>query len=131
VQELITSLVNQLGISQSQAQSGAGAIFKAAQERMGADQFEQLLGGMPGINELLAHAPATDSGGGGLLGGFASMASSFGGGDLAMGAKLLAAFGSLGMNKDTLVKFRPIVLQFLESQGGQELVTKLRAALKL
>ena len=131
MQELITSLVTQVGVTQSQAQGGAGAIFKAAQDRLGGAQFEQLLGGVPGVKDLLAIAPSTSGGGGGLLGGLASMASKMGGGDMAQAAQLLATFGSLGMNKDTLMKFIPVVLQFLESKGGKDLVTQVRAALKL
>jgi len=129
MQELINSLVSQLGVSQSQAQGGAGAIFKAAQERLGTGQFEQLLGAVPGVKESLAHAPASGGGGlGGFLGGLASLA---GNSDMAQAAQLLSAFSALGLNKDTLMKFIPLVLQFLESQGGNELVTKVRAALKL
>jgi hypothetical protein len=129
MQELITSLVSQLGITPSQAQGGAAAIFKAAHDRLGAGQFEQLLGEVPGIKDLLAHAPTTTSGGlGGLLGGLASLA---GNSDMAQAAQLLSTFSSLGLSKDTLMKFIPLVLQFLESKGGQELVTKVRAALKL
>ena len=131
MQDLIDSLVGQLGVTSSQAQGGAGAIFKAAEERLGAGQFDQLLGNVPGVKQLLSHAP-TAGGGGGLLGGLASMASALGGNsDMAQGAKLLAAFGSLGMNKDTLMKFIPVVMQFLESHGGSELVSNVRAALKL
>jgi len=128
MQELITALVTQLGVTQTQAQGGAGAIFKAAHERLGAVQFEQLLGGIPGIKELLAHAPAA---GGGLFGGLASMAAKMGGGDMAQAAQLLASVSALGINKDTLMKFIPIVMTFLESQGGPQLVERVRAALKL
>jgi hypothetical protein len=131
MQELIGSLVKQLGVSQSQAQSGAGAIFQVAQERLGAGQFDQLLGGIPGLKDLISHAPASGNSGGGLLGSLASMASSLGGNDMAQGMKLLSAFTSLGMNKDMLMKFVPVVLQFLESKGGKDLVTQLRSALKI
>ena len=129
MQELIGTLVKELGVSPQQAQGGTAAIFKAAQDRLGAGQFEQLLGGIGGVKDLLAQAPT--SGGGGLLGGLASMASKMGGGDMAQAAQLLSAFGALGLNKDVLMQFIPVVLKFLESKGGPELVTKLRAALKL
>ena len=126
---LIKSLVDQVGITQSQAEGGAGAIFKAAQDRLGSSQFDALLGGIPGIKDLLKQAPG-GGGGGGLLGGLASMAGKMGGGDMAQAAQLLASFGSLGLNKETAMKFLPVVMQYLESTGGKELVTKVRAALK-
>lgn len=131
MQELIGSLVKQLGVNQTQAQGGASAIFQIAKERLGEGQFDQLLGGIPGLKDLISKTPAASSGGGGLLGGLASMASSFGGNDMAQGMKLLSAFTSLGMNKDMLMKFVPVVLQFLESKGGKDLVTQLRSALKI
>jgi hypothetical protein len=129
MQELISSLVSQLGVTQDQAQGGAGAIFKAAQDRLGHGQFEHLLGGVPGVKDLLVHAPTTRSGG--MLGGLASMAAKVGGGDMAQAMQLLNTFNSLGLNKEMAMKFVPVVLQFLESKGGKELVTQLRTALKL
>lgn len=136
--DLVASLVKELGVSQTQAQGGAGAIFKAAQTRLGDGQFDQLLGGIPGVKELLRKAPNPGNGAGlggglgGMLGGFASMAGKLGvNNDAVQGAQLLAAFSSLGLNKDTLVKFIPVVLKYLETHGGADRVAALRAALKL
>jgi hypothetical protein len=133
MQELIASLVSQLGVTPSQAQGGASAIFKAAQERLGHGEFERLLGGLPGVKDLLAHGPSPSSSGGGLsgvLGGLASLAAKAGGGDMAQAMQLLNTFNSLGLNKDMAMKFLPVVLQFVEAKGGKELVTQLRTALK-
>ncbi|HTE41036.1 MAG TPA: DUF2780 domain-containing protein [Steroidobacteraceae bacterium] len=129
--DLVKSLTTELGVTPAQAQGGAGAIFKAAQERLGGGQFDQLLGGLPGVKDLLSHAPAAGSRGGGLFGGLAAMAGKMGGGDVAQAAQLLSQFSSLGMNKDTLMKFVPVVMKFLESQGGKDLVTQVRTALKI
>jgi len=135
MQELIASLVTQLGVTQAQAKGGAGAIFKAAQDRLGAGQFDQLLGGLPGVKDLVAQAPTNAGAGGGLggmLGGLASMAGKMGASnDMVQAAQLLSTFSALGLNKDTAMKFLPVVLKFLETQGGPELVAKVRAALKL
>jgi hypothetical protein len=129
MQDLINSLVSELGVTTAQAQGGAGAIFKAAHDRMGPDQFDRLLGGLPGVKDLLKRAPA--SGGGGLFGGLASMAGKLGGGDMAQAAQLLATFSSLGLSRDIAMKFLPVLMRHLESQGGKDLVTQVRAALKL
>jgi len=129
MQELIGMLVSQLGVNKDQAQGGAGAIFKAAQDRLGGGEFDKLLGNIPGVKDLLSKAPT--SGGGGLGGMLGGLASKMGGGDMAQAAQLLTAFSSLGLNKDTAMKFVPVILQFLQSQGGPELVAKVRAALKL
>jgi hypothetical protein len=133
MQDLIQSLTSELGVTPAQAQGGAGAIFKAAQQRLGGSQFDQLLGGLPGVKDLLNKAPGSGGGGGGgLLGGLAAIAGKVGGGgDMAQAAQLLSQFGALGMNKDTLMKFVPVLMKFLESQGGKELVTKVRSALNV
>jgi len=134
MQDLIASLTNELGVNQLQAQGGAGAIFKAAQQRLGAGEFEQLLGGIPGVKDLLSHAPNPGSGGGlgGMLGGLASMAGKMGANnDAVQGAQLLAQFSSLGLNKDTLMKFIPIVVKYLETHVGSDHIATLKAALKL
>jgi hypothetical protein len=127
--ELIHSLITQLGVTEDQAQGGAGAIFKAARDRLGHSEFERLLGGVPGVKDLLVHAPTTGSSG--MLGGLASMAAKVGGGDMAQAVQLLNSFNSLGLNKEMAMKIIPVMLQFLESKGGKELVTQLRTALKL
>jgi hypothetical protein len=128
MQELIGALISQVGVNKEQAQGGAGAIFKAAQDRLGGGEFDKLLGGIPGVKDLITKAPATGGGLGGMLGG---LASKMGGSDIAQAAQLLSAFSSLGLSKDTAMKFFPVMMQFLQSQGGPELVTKVRAALKL
>jgi hypothetical protein len=45
--------VDLLGVSQSQAEGGAGAIFKAAKNNMITGDYSQLLGAVPGIDSLL------------------------------------------------------------------------------
>ena len=51
--KLIGQLVDLLGVSQSQAEGGAGAIFKAAKNNMNTGDYSQLLGAVPGIDSLL------------------------------------------------------------------------------
>jgi hypothetical protein len=50
---------------------------------------------------------------------------------MAQAMQLLNTFNSLGLNKEMAMKFIPVVLQFLETKGGKELVTQLRTALKI
>lgn len=127
--ELINALVTQLSVTRPQAEGGVASIFKAAQDRLGKQGFDQLLGDVSGIHDVLARAPSSK--GGGLLGGLTSMAAKFGGPDMAQAAQLLSAFNALGLSKDTAMQFVPIVLKFLEMQVGPARVTELRAALKI
>lgn len=127
--DLVSQLVGQLGISEQQAQGGTGALLKAAQERMDPAEFDQLLGAVPGVRELLQAAPQ-HSATGGLLSGIASM---IGGeqSDMAQATRLLTAFGSLNLGKDEIMKFVPIVVDYLKTHGGESIVDDLRAALRL
>ncbi len=124
MKELIDELTRQLGINATQAQSGAGILFKAAQEKLGAGEFQKMLGAVPGVADLLKHAPS--AGGGGLLGG---LASAFGG-NAALLAKVVTGFSTLGLPVDTAKKFVPIVLEYLRKHVGPDTASKIEAALR-
>jgi hypothetical protein len=124
VQELVDQLTRQLGINPAQAQSGAGILFKAARDKMGSGEFQKLLGGVPGVTDLVKLAPA--SGGSGLLGGLASAL----GGNAALLANVVSGFSKLGMSADVAKKFMPIVLDYLHKHAGAEVVAKVEAALR-
>ncbi|HSN72522.1 MAG TPA: DUF2780 domain-containing protein, partial [Steroidobacteraceae bacterium] len=127
--ELVSQLINRVGVSEHQARAGTGALLKAAEERMDPAEFEQLLGSVPGVRDLLQAAPQK-SATGGLLSGIASM---IGGeqSDVAQATRLLTAFGSLNMGKDEIMKFLPIVTEYLKTHGGENIVDDLRAALRI
>jgi hypothetical protein len=124
MKELIDELTRQLGINATQAQSGAGILFKAAQEKLGAGEFQKMLGAVPGVADLVMQAPAT--GGGGLLGG---LASAFGG-NAALLAKVVSGFSNLGLSVDTAKRFVPIVLDYLRKYVGPETASRIEAALR-
>lgn len=120
--ELIQQLVSSLGVNEDQAKGGAGLLFNLAKDKLGAGDFQQLSNAIPGVLDLLGAAPA--SGGGGMMGALGSVASSLGGnlggkmeglGDL---ANLAGGFSQLGLSSDMVGKFVPIVLSFVQNQGG-------------
>ena len=126
--ELINILTQQLGISDSQAKGGAGALFGMAQNMLGADDFGKVSEVVPGMDDLLGAAPK--SGGlGGMLGG---LASSLGGkaGKLGGLASLSGQFSKLGLDSDMIGKFVPIVLAFVQSKGGDGIKNLLAGVLK-
>jgi hypothetical protein len=126
--EIANILTQQLGISDSQAKGGAGALFSMAQKALGADDFGKVSEVIPGMDDLLGAAPK--SGGlGGVIGG---LASSFGGeaGKLGGLASLGGQFSKLGLDSDMIGKFVPIILSFVQSKGGDGIKDLLAGVLK-
>jgi hypothetical protein len=127
MKELIDMLTKNLGVSGAQAEGGAGVLFKAAKDKLGDAEFSKLLGGVPGISDLLKKAPAAGGGGlGGLLGGLASSM----GGNAGAIATILSGFGKLGLTADDAKKFVPVILGFLRTKVGPDVITKLEQTLK-
>jgi hypothetical protein len=126
MKELVDMLTKNLGIDGKQAEGGAAVLFKAAREKMGGAEFGNLLGGVPGISDLLQKAPASGGGLGGMLGGLAGAM----GGNAALIATVVGGFGKLGLNADDARKFVPVILEFLRSKVGAEGVSKLEKTLR-
>src|SRR5688500_7724169 len=121
-------LTKNLGVTGAQAEGGTGVLLKAAQEKLGYAEFGKMLGGVPGLTDLLKKAPAPGGGGGlgGLLGGLASAV----GGNAALIANIVQGFGKLGLKPDDAKKFAPIILGFLRTKVGPDVASKLESALK-
>ena len=85
--DLITTLVDTLGITKDQAKGGSGALFQNAKDNLSADDFQKVSDVVPDMDEYLAAAPdpKTKSGLGGTLG---SSLSSLGGGAAKAGSML-------------------------------------------
>ncbi len=118
--ELVQMLTNNLGVNEDQAKGGAGMLFNMAKEQLGAGDFQQIADKVPGIGDLMSAAPATDGGGGGVMGMLGGIASSLGGdaGGLGSLAALAGGFSKLGLDTDMIGKFVPTVLEYVQSQGG-------------
>lgn len=135
--DLINDLVSQLGVSNEQAEGGAGLLFKVAQEKLASGDFSQIAEMIPGIEDLINKAPAADaeaSAGGGILGAIGGVADSLGMGDIAdkLGdlAGVAGGFSKLGLDTEMVSKFATAILEFLKSKGGDSVVTILQTVLK-
>jgi hypothetical protein len=127
MKELIDSLTRGLGITGAQAEGGAAVLLKAAKDKLGAAEFDSQLGGVPGLSDLLKKAPAASGGGlGGMLGGLASAI----GGNAALISTILSGFGKLGLKPEDAKKFVPIILGFLQTKVGPDVVSKLEKTLR-
>jgi hypothetical protein len=126
MKELIDQLTQGLGISGSQAEGGVAVLLKAAKDKLGAAEFDNKLGSVSGLNDLLKKAPAPGGGLGGMLGGLMSGM----GGNAALIATVVGGFGKLGLKPDDAKKFVPIILGFLRTKVGPDVVTKLEKTLR-
>jgi hypothetical protein len=126
MQDLIDQLTKGLGISGSQAEGGAAVLFQAARNKLGAAEFDNLLGSVPGLHDLIKKAPGSGAGLGGLLGGLASAM----GGNAGLIATIVGGFGKLGLKPEDARKFAPIIVGFLRTQVGPDVVSRLEQTLR-
>ena len=126
--ELIKRLTKELGITKQQASGGLVALMRAAEKHLSREDFAAFVADVPGAAKLLKDAPppsAISS----LAGGLGSLL----GGRKSPGrwAGLAASFTELGIPLDTAKKFGPIVIDYVEHRGGEDLVDRIREALGL
>jgi len=126
MKELIDSLTQTLGISATQAEGGAAVLLKAAKDKLGAAEFDSQLGSVPGLFDLLKKAPASGGGLGGLLGGLAGAI----GGNAALISSIVSGFGKLGLKPEDARKFVPVILGFLRTKVGPDVVSSLEKTLR-
>lgn len=113
--ELVQQLVAGAGVSQSQAEGGAGLLFGLVKDKLSSGDFSQVASAVPGVDNLIDSAPSSGGGLGGLLGG---VASAMGANQLGNLASLAGGFSKLDLDTGMIGKFVPIVLSYLQSQGG-------------
>jgi len=92
--ELVQQLVSSTGVSEQQAEGGAGLIMGLLKDQLASGDFSQLADAVPEANGLIDSAPS-GGGMGGLLGG---VAGALGGGELGNLAKLAGGFSDLGLD---------------------------------
>jgi Protein of unknown function VcgC/VcgE (DUF2780) len=127
--DLIGRLTKELGVDKKQARGGLVALLRAGQQNLSRTDFKQFVADIPGADTLLASAPPP-SAMSSLAGGLGSLLGGRSGG-AGRWAGLAASFTELGISIDTARKFGPIVLDYMREHGGEELVEKVRSALKL
>ena len=126
--DLINQLVSTLGVSEPQAKGGAGLLFKLAQDKLSGPEFAQVRDQLSGVGPMIAAAPDTGGGGGGLMGAVGGLMGSMGGGAGKLGAlaSLAGGFDKLGLDAGMIGKFVPVVLDYARKEGGEG-VAKLLA----
>lgn len=117
--DLVTTLTDTLGVTEKQAKGGSGALFQNAKDNLSTDDFQKVSDAVPDMDGYLAAAPAAETKSG-LGGSLSSSLSSLGGDAAKLGsmADLTSAFSALGMDSSMLGKFIPVVLDYVQSEGG-------------
>jgi hypothetical protein len=125
--ELIKLLTEKLGVSQDQAQGGAGLLFQLAKDKLGPEDFGQIAQQVPGIDAMVESAPESGMLGSALKG----LASGLGGGNAGLGnlAGLAGGFSKLGLDSGMIGKFIPVILSFVQGKGGDAVKGMLSRAL--
>ena len=124
---LVSLLMKTLGVNKTQAQGGAGALFKSAKSNLGAEDFTKVADAVPGIQGMMKAAPKS-TGIGGKLGGLSSMFG--GGGKKSAGlASLADSFSKLGLDADMVPKFTNVVIDYVGTSGGDAVKNILKGAL--
>lgn len=116
-------LMQRTGVSQAQAQGGAGALFQVAKSQMQASAFSKLSQAVPGMGSLLGAAPQPSA-----LSGLAGLAGLGGGSGSSMLA-LASAFQQQGMSPGMIQQFIPVMLEYVRGSGGSGLASMLGSAL--
>lgn len=126
--ELVQMLTSQLGVTEEQAKGGSGLLFKMAKEKLSAGEFSRVASAVPGVENLMSAAPEA----GGASGALGGLVSSLGGGVGQLGdlASLAGGFKNLDLDSGMVGKFIPVVMSFVQSQGGDAVRDILAKALK-
>ncbi|WP_345337023.1 DUF2780 domain-containing protein [Ferrimonas pelagia] len=120
---LVGTLVSQLGVSEDQASGGAGALLSLAQSSLGGSDWGQLTELLPEAAGLASGVDLSAlAGDGGGLGDLAGMLGGEGGSSMLQVAQ---AFSGLGLDASSISQFAPVILEYLQGQGGADLVDKL------
>ncbi len=121
-------LVNKVGVTQAQAEGGAGALFQAAKTKMKPESFAELEQSVPGIQSMLAKVPVQPANLGALAGGLSSLKGITGNSS----GELLAAayaFKQQGMSPSMIQQFIPVVVEYVKNNSNGILANTLSSAL--
>ena len=124
---LVDLLSSQLGITKDQASGGAGSIFQLAKQNLNGEDFSSVAKAVPGIDKMMGMAPKVEESSS-TLGRISSM---FGSSSKKVGgiAGLTSSFEKLGLSGNMVDKFIPIILDYVNKNGGEKVMSLLKGAL--
>lgn len=129
--DLVNALSKELGGSPEQAAGAAGSLFGIAKSRLSAADFSKVASAVPGMDSLLAAAPAAEPAKSsanpiGTAGGALAQL----GGSAAGLASAATAFSKLGLKPELVAKAVPVLTSFVTKSGGADVGNLLAGVLK-
>jgi hypothetical protein len=125
--ELIGALTKEMGATVPQASGAAGALLGLAKTKLSPGDFTKVSGAIPGIDTLMAAAPAVA----GTSGAAGALAKATGGASALGGLAAVApAFEKLGLKPEMAMKAVPILTSYVTKSGGKDVASLLAGALK-
>lgn len=123
MEEFLQLAQSKLGLSASESESSTSAVVSLIKDKMPAGDFGDLVNKIPGLGAM-GEAEST-AGGGGLLGGLASKASSFlgGGSDSSLG--LVQKLATSGLSFDNAGSFVGLFTEFIKDKAGEGMLGKV------
>ncbi len=112
---LVGALTSGLGITSSQASGGAAALLGSAASKMSGDDLSSLTSAVPALSSMMGGS-SSGSGLAGLAGTAASALS------------VTDQFSSLGLDAGMVTKFMPIILNYVQGEGGVDAMNLLKSA---
>ena len=120
ISDMVSSVTDSLGVTESQANGGLGSLFNYAKDNITAEQFSQLSGALPGVDELVKAAPdvsAMASEGG--LGGLMDKAANYNDSLKAIN-DVKKQFESLGLDAGMITQFAAKAKEYLDTEEGKQ-----------
>ncbi|OGF62575.1 MAG: hypothetical protein A2Y62_11725 [Candidatus Fischerbacteria bacterium RBG_13_37_8] len=123
--DLLKVITTNLVVTDEQARAGIGAIFKAVKTNLPVEDFEKFAFFIPGIEDFIESAPE-GSGVGSIISDFISSSDS----NMGAFADLVGIFLKLDMDTTMIGKFASLIVSYLQSRGGEEVISYLEKIIK-
>ncbi len=116
--EFLDNVTNTLHIPEDQAKAGIGLLMRAAKAQLPEDQYAKLSTSLPDLGECVDAAP--ESGMFSMLFGKATSVLGEKATHLGSMTNLASGFSKAGMSKDMVEKLLPLLLDYAQKQGGDD-----------
>jgi len=110
---LVDQIMQTADVNKEQATAGAGALFEMAKGEIDANDFKEIAAVVPDMDKMLDAVPS-------LGGGSESLLSSTATSVMGM-PQVISVFEKLGISKDKISLFTPILVKWVENKGSKKL----------